>query len=197
MNMNNQLLAWLRFAVASSIGAAVMAFLSSFKMLDADTIAAASSAIQLLVTVVCYVAITTAAMKFPIVNRILSLFLSANGPTYQEPPQAMSNKNTWGILIFGIVLAANGSASAQCCDGPESQCDPQRGTVLGFDSSFHGFGLAADARSVVARTKEFVIDKPIYRAQTIHKNTMAVIQNRPRIVVMRRDGQFIALVPIR
>ena len=133
--MNNQLLAWLRFAVASSIGAAVMAFLSSFKMLDADTIAAASSAIQLLVTVICYVAITTAAMKFPIINQILSLFLSSNGPTYNEPPQKMNGKNTWGILIFGIVLASSSSNSAiaQCCDGPESQCDPQRGTVLGFD----------------------------------------------------------------
>ncbi len=197
MNMNNQLLAWLRFAVASSIGAAVMAFLSSFKMLDADTIAAASSAIQLLVTIVCYVAITSAAIKFPIVNRILSLFLSSSGPTYSEPPKPMSGKNTWGILIFGIVLAANGSASAQCCDGPESQCDPTRGTVLGFDRSFIGFGIASDARSVVNRTKEIVIDKPICRAQTIRDNTVAIITKRPRVIVVRQSGQFIALIPIR
>lgn len=195
--MNNQLLAWLRFAVASSIGAAVMAFLSSFKMLDAETIAAASSAIQLLVTVICYVAITSAAIKFPIINRILSLFLSANGPTYQEPPQAMSNKNTWGILIFGILLAASSHTSAQCCDGPESQCDPLRESVLGFDRSFTGFGLADNAKSVLNRTKEIVVDKPICRAQTIRDNTVTVTAKRPRVIVVRQSGQFIARIPAR
>lgn len=195
-----------------------MAFLSSFKMLDAETIAAASSAIQLLVTIICYVAITSAAIKFPIINRILSLFLSANGPTYQEPPQAMSNKNTWGILIFGIVLAASSHTSAQCCDGPESQCQPVRETVLGFAQDFKGF--AAEGRSVLANTRgraaavarSGVIEHAALPGRWSHEGIgtgttrrqakqaackPSFTPNATRVRVVRRDGHFTAVIHSR
>lgn len=80
--MQDQLLQWIRFSVATSIGAAVTAALSSFGVIDQQLVAEASSAIQTLVTVAVYVAITAAAARWPVVNRVLSLFLSNRGPAY-------------------------------------------------------------------------------------------------------------------
>lgn len=77
------LLQWIRFAVSSLIGATLTAALSQLSFLDAQLIADFSSAVQTIVTVVAYVAITLAAARWPVLNRVLSLFLSSQGPRYK------------------------------------------------------------------------------------------------------------------
>lgn len=81
--MNDQLLAWIRIGVTAAIGATLNAWLVNLKILDADSIAAFSSAVQMIVTLAVYVAVTLAAQKWPIINRFLSLFLSSSSPKYR------------------------------------------------------------------------------------------------------------------
>lgn len=86
--MNDQLLAWIRVGVTAAIGATLNAWLVNLGVLDAESIAAFSSSVQMLVTIAVYVGITLAAQKWPIINRFLSLFLSGSGPRYltkEEP----------------------------------------------------------------------------------------------------------------
>jgi uncharacterized membrane protein YidH (DUF202 family) len=81
--MNDQLLAWIRFSVASLIGASLNAALNQIEIIDPAMIAEFSSAIQSIVTVIAYVLITLAAVRWPVINRVLSLFLSSQPPKYK------------------------------------------------------------------------------------------------------------------
>jgi len=78
--MNDRLLAWIRIAVVSTIGASVAAFAGQW--IAEPMLSQFVNAIQLVVTVIIYVGLTSLAERFPIVNQILSLFLSKSGPKY-------------------------------------------------------------------------------------------------------------------
>ena len=78
--MNDRLLAWIRIAVVSTIGASVAAFAGQW--IAEPMLSQFVNAIQLVITIGVYVGLTTLAEKFPIINQILSLFMSKNGPKY-------------------------------------------------------------------------------------------------------------------
>lgn len=81
--MNDQLLAWIRFGVSTAIGATLNAWLINLGVLNAENVEAFSSSVQMIVTIAVYVGVTLAAKQWPIINRILSLFMSDASPKYK------------------------------------------------------------------------------------------------------------------
>lgn len=81
--MNDKLLQWTRFAVATILGAWLTVLVKNLGITE-ENAKDFAAAIQTVVTILLYVGLTKAADRYPLINRILSLFLSSDGPKYSD-----------------------------------------------------------------------------------------------------------------